>query len=373
MHSINNLRFIIHISSASQQLTCDSCSKKYSLKSALLNHKLNTHKLLEKRTKTSVLIQQNYETDDIIYSSDSDCEYRIKTVIERIPKIKIETALIAEDTNPVKPYEIIIVQENIKSELNDVDADPKSKSSPAIAINKPKISSNQTKPKLKFECIYCKKLYSNRKFLQNHINVLHIVKVSDLKIISDYHETPKKTYHCKHCDKMFQKRIVYEQHIANLRKDKPFFCKTCQTGFDNKSDITRHKRTNIACKNTPKLKTYLCNYCGKYFERKHSFDIHTKIHTNEKPFICVICKRGFIMKSTLKEHMNSHSGDKPYICPVAGCEKQFGFASGLRQHRMNMHEPPTIKCTFCDKMFAKKVHMEYVAYFFFLVFLLLKH
>lgn len=209
-----------------------------------------------------------------------------------------------------------------------------------------------------FECIYCKKEYKTRNSLKIHMETVHDSKFRGRKSSAHQLKKEKKSYHCKHCDKTFQRRLHYERHVMSLRKDKPFFCKSCQTGFDSKTELTLHKRNNKDCRNPPKTRSYLCTYCGKYFERKNSLTIHTRIHTNEKPYNCTICDKSFIMKSTLREHMNSHSGVKPYICPVPGCEKPFGFASGLRQHRLNMHEPPTFKCPFCDRMFSKKVHME---------------
>lgn len=285
-------------------ISCDLCHKNYGLKTALISHKLKKHKLIDKQVKTSALIADSAEAEDFIYSSDSECEYRIVTKVERIPKIQ-------------KP--------------------------------------NDIKLKTTFECIHCKKVYKNKSNLRSHLAYNHRSKQT--AAISEGSAT--KTFHCKHCDKIFNRRLHYEHHLRNHRKDTPFFCKTCQSGFNAKPELLLHKRNNPQCQNAPKSKQFLCTYCGKYFERKNSLTIHTRIHTNEKPFECIECGKSFIMKSTLREHMNSiHLGVKAYACPVEGCDKQFGFASGLRQHRLNMHEPPKFKCPFCERMFAKKIHME---------------
>lgn len=298
--------------------------------------------MFDKQSKTSALIADATETVDLIYSSDSECEYRITTKIERIPKTRkpLKTEM------HLGSYEITFLEPEVKLEEN-VQSESKT------YLLQTLVDSLDAKPKAIFQCIYCKKMYKNKSNLTNHLECYHSRNESVKPLGS-----AAKAFHCKHCDQIFSRRLHYEHHLTSLRKDTPFFCKICHSGFNTKPELLLHKRNNAECQNAPKSKLFLCTYCGKYFERKNSLTIHTRIHTNEKPFICSTCGKSFIMKSTLREHMNSHLGVKPYACPVAGCDKQFGFASGLRQHRLNMHEPPTFKCPFCDRMFAKKVHME---------------
>lgn len=324
------------------------------MQAALINHKLNTHKILEKRGKASEIIGQVYRTEDLIYSSDSECEYQITTIIKRIPKLS--TCSLKSDR---------------EEELNEISHDITQVAGDYIKDDEKIFVENYTVPEnglienakyekpnaYQCECIYCKKTYKNKRNLHRHLQIFH--QSNDIPEDTSTDKTAsKKSYYCKHCQKTFEKLAQYERHLSALRKDKPYFCKTCQTGFDFKSDLMRHKRNSDKCKNTPKTKAYLCTYCGKSFERNNSLTNHTRIHLNEKPYLCSVCNKRFIMKSNLQEHMNSHLGVKPYTCPMPACGKQFSFASGLRQHRLNMHEPPTIKCPFCDRMFSKKVHME---------------
>lgn len=295
---------------------------------------------MDKQVKTSLLIADASEAEDFIYSSDSECEYRIVTRIERIPTIRRPIKI---ENNLVPSYEMMII---VPDSNEKVDTESKASALPPI-VDVPDV-----KPKSIFECIYCKKMYKNKSNLKCHLDSHRS------KHTAKSEEGSTKTFHCRHCDKIFNRRLHYEHHLSTLRKDTPFFCKICQSGFNAKPELLLHKRNNPQCQNKPKSKQFLCTYCGKYFERKNSLTIHTRIHTNEKPFGCE-CGKSFIMKSTLREHMNSiHLGVKAYACSVEGCHKQFGFASGLRQHRLNMHEPPKFKCPFCERMFAKKIHME---------------
>lgn len=277
-----------------------------------------------------------------MYSSDSDCEYRVVTRIERILKRKVR---VKKETD--------WSDHGLSAPIDDQLVDYIDTSDVEIATKRDPIGRRLVQS---FECFDCKRTYKSKTTLKKHISLVHSSSYPTGQLLPSNDE--RKSYHCKHCDETFLKRLHYDHHLVTLRGGKPFFCKVCQTGFDAKMELTLHKRNNEACSNPPKSRPYLCTYCGKYFERKDSLTVHTRIHTNDKPFTCSTCNKSFIMKSTLQEHMNTHLGVKPYACQVAGCGRRFGFASGLRQHMVNMHEPPTFKCPFCDRMFAKKVHME---------------
>ncbi|KAM4608138.1 sal-like protein 1 [Discoglossus pictus] len=55
-----------------------------------------------------------------------------------------------------------------------------------------------------------------------------------------------------------------------------------------------------------KLKSTICDICGKTFACQSALDIHYRSHTKERPFICTVCNRGFSTKGNLKQHMLTH-------------------------------------------------------------------
>ena len=56
----------------------------------------------------------------------------------------------------------------------------------------------------------------------------------------------------------------------------------------------------------PRPIKYFCDYCGKGFDRNSKLEVHTRIHTGEKPFKCSHCEKAFAQKGTLKAHMLTH-------------------------------------------------------------------
>lgn len=370
-------------------MTCEICGEQFKLNAALIVHKLNLHKSVERRTKTSEILSSTFQTEDTIYSSDSECEYKVTTRIEvqRIPKLR---SSIKEEHGEYVKYEPDVLQliENypIDTSNNDNSWDAscnnsnqnswpiKYESDPTvIGFVDTRQAATKNVEEREFQCVYCKNMYKNKSSVRSHMFYAH--KSDDIdqpprgraprKVSKNGGKVGRpstiketRTLQCKHCDQIFANRSNYNKHVLTLRDGKPFFCRVCITGFDFRGDLIQHKRQNRDCKSPPREKRYLCTYCGKYFEKKDSLRQHTRVHTKERPYGCTMCPRTFVNKGTLKDHMNSHLGLKPYICPVPDCQKAFRLACTLKQHKMNVHEPPTFKCSFCDKMFSDKKHME---------------
>nr|XP_027217604.1 zinc finger protein 836-like [Penaeus vannamei] len=58
---------------------------------------------------------------------------------------------------------------------------------------------------------------------------------------------------------------------------------------ENHKDITQRKVDR-------KLKSFVCDVCGKIFYRKSCIQNHMRVHTKEKPYICDIAKKPFLRK-----------------------------------------------------------------------------
>lgn len=216
---------------ASTDLRCNFCQRKFKLRIALFMHKLNKHKVLEKDMKISTIVTDSMEMEDVIHSSDSDCDYRISTKIEKVPKlIQFEDHIAQEVMVENLPSSNFATYEN---SFGSVDLSN-------VAVENLAEKSVEDFEKIVFECIYCKSIHKDEIKLRKHMSRWH-----------------------------------YVDHVISSAKE---------------------------------LKPFLCTYCGKYFERRDSFKIHTRSHTNERPYTCLICGKSFMMSKLLKDHTNTHSG-----------------------------------------------------------------
>ncbi|CDK27504.1 unnamed protein product [Kuraishia capsulata CBS 1993] len=84
---------------------------------------------------------------------------------------------------------------------------------------------------------------------------------------------------------------------------------------------------------------YVCETCGKSFNRPYNLNSHQKTHSADKPFPCQHCGKSFARSHDRKRHERLHDGSKKFRCSGIlldgtkwGCDRTFARADALGRH-----------------------------------------
>ncbi|XP_050521795.1 zinc finger protein OZF-like [Daktulosphaira vitifoliae] len=194
-----------------------------------------------------------------------------------------------------------------------------------------------------FECHLCLKRFTQKKTLDNHLNV-HIGQFTcqicgykshnahNLKIHENTHSSIK-LHSCNSCKKDFSTKSSLSRHIRLVhQKNIMFRCNQCDYTTIQPSNLRYHKSFHNA-------QSFICHFCGKMFKNRELFMLHSKIHENPL-FTCAHCNKGFRKKKNLKNHLSNNHGlglstTKLYTCNI--CLKHFSRILYLKKHQNKFH------------------------------------
>ena len=175
------------------------------------------------------------------------------------------------------------------------------------------------KPKGKYECFICDKIYSYERGLLSHNKLVHI-------------DETYKTYECNYCGIKYSDKYNLKKHILNMHGNSNFKCEKCARKFNSKDYLKKHLNTVHALSKT----RYQCEYCSKSFAMKHGREIHIKtIHQNVR-LNCDLCPKDYSSKQLLKAHkkLKHVNGNKEDLFEhkCDSCEKLFFRLNNLKSH-----------------------------------------
>ena len=140
-----------------------------------------------------------------------------------------------------------------------------------------------------YKCSECKRQFSTKRKLQNHVKKIHteskrkiklpIIKTSEAKKFG----VKNSELTCQYCDKSFSSKSYVESHqnIVHFKLN-PYSCHDCGASFLKKSLLKSHiKNTHV---NNRDQKCYNCDSCKIYFIQEKYLKQHvSETHENSKP------------------------------------------------------------------------------------------
>ena len=103
--------------------------------------------------------------------------------------------------------------------------------------------------------------------------------------------------------------------------------------------------------------TYECVKCNKFFSTPHGLEVHVRrSHSGKRPFACEICNKTFGHAVSLSQHRAVHTQEKSFQCKQ--CGKCFKRSSTLSTHLLIHSDTRPYPCQYCGKRFHQKSDMK---------------
>ncbi|XP_053699431.1 zinc finger protein 888-like [Sabethes cyaneus] len=201
-------------------------------------------------------------------------------------------------------------------------------------------NSNNTKNYNPHKCNICGKEFTRKGGLQKH-QLIHTNEQPDRcpichKSFTYKHyvavhmrlHTGEQQYRCEICDKGYNRRELLLAHRRSVHTgERPHKCEICDRRFATQIQRNTHMRIHTA------ERKHKCDVCEKAFLCQRQLRRHRTVHSGVMLAHCTVCGKGYIDNYNLKIHMAVHTGEKlPHGCDL--CEKSFGTASRLSQHKL---------------------------------------
>ncbi|XP_044739848.1 zinc finger protein 600-like [Chrysoperla carnea] len=167
----------------------------------------------------------------------------------------------------------------------------------------------------------------------------------------DKTEPDLNNYICDLCGKSFEREIQYYGHLQKHSGERNWKCEKCleNNTFRTQSQLREHEKQFHF-----QIREYKCSEegCNKSYSRPSRLDYHNRrVHLNERNFDCKICDKRFFTGTDLKAHLNVHLGTNKKICEK--CGQSFHHISNFLRHIRKHDGIKPYQCEKCDKRFSE--------------------
>lgn len=114
---------------------------------------------------------------------------------------------------------------------------------------------------------------------------------------------------CDYCGKSFNQKRSFQAHVRRHRykANGTYKCEECGETCGSSLLLARHRRMHTGERN------FSCPYCSKTFSRACNLLTHKRIHTNERCHKCLECDKTFRDSVTLRKHQERFHTDNLYV------------------------------------------------------------
>lgn len=137
-------------------------------------------------------------------------------------------------------------------------------------------------------------------------------------------KVPKKPFFCKLCDRTFSAKHLLAIHTRTYHRRKRFDCDKCNRHFALKSQYEEHLEYHKR-KNSDRHMCKICNFVYQTSSGLHKHNLSKHTSEDQRPFVCTVCGKGFVEGHSLELHTRIHTGEKPFKC------SQCSYASGNKR------------------------------------------
>ncbi|KAL9915386.1 transcription factor grauzone-like isoform 1-T1 [Glossina fuscipes fuscipes] len=208
-----------------------------------------------------------------------------------------------------------------------------------------------------FKCGPCKRVFADRKSMQNHFLIKH-------------QKDEDKMFSCSQCSKKFVRRYLLRQHElvghgdhknASLAVDEEIakfmslHCEKCNEEATNFRALNRHMRAEH------NVQGYV-RCCNRKFRERGSLVEHIRAHLNPACYKCGECSLVFPDRKSMRNHflmIHQKDEDKPFACfACSQCSNKFVTVYLLQLHKVVAHGDPTNTCKSCSRKFNTSAELS---------------